>query len=62
MQDMYDNNSEFRDYVDAYCSHRGVSKEEALQHITVKYVAQYYKDKIADRIEEPREAVNCDRR
>ena len=62
MEDMYDNNSDFRDYVDSYCSHRGISKEEALKHITVRCVAQYYKDKTADRIDESREAVNCDRR
>lgn len=50
-RELYHNNSEFHAYVDTYCRSRGKSILEALNHITVKEVAKYYRDKFKDVIE-----------
>lgn len=48
----YEEDKDFRDYVDRYRLSRGVTKDEALEHITVKYAAEYYTDAKRDIIEE----------
>ena len=60
--ELYHNNSEFRAYVDAYCKSRNKDIFEALNHITVKEVAKYYKDKFKDVIEPARQQASCDAR
>lgn len=39
---MYDNDKNFREYVDRYCKCREVTKEIALTHITVAEAAEMY--------------------
>ena len=39
---MYDNDKNFKEYIDRYCKCRQISKEEALSHTTTKEVAEMY--------------------
>lgn len=48
VNEAYQSDPEFRDYVDSYCKSRQISKFEALAHITVAEVAEYYKTKNKD--------------
>ena len=48
----YEEDRDFRDYVDRYRLSRGVTKDEALEHMTVKHAAEYYTDAKRDLIEE----------
>lgn len=59
---LYHNNSEFHAYVDSYCKSRNKGIFEALNHITVKEVAKYYKTKNADIIPAPGQQASCDTR
>ena len=40
--ELYDSNENFRHYVDKCCNQYGVSKEQALNMMMVKVVAEYY--------------------
>lgn len=40
----YRHNQKFREYVDRYSDHRGISVDEALKHELVKQVYLYYTD------------------
>lgn len=42
MEEFYNNNSDFKRYVDKYCKQYGLSVEEALQHEIVKQVYLQY--------------------
>ena len=44
MKEFYNNNADFRDYVNSYCKKHKTSVEEALQHAIVKEYAKYKKD------------------
>ena len=44
MRELYNNNEDFKTYVDKYCQTRKVSLEVALSHITVQEVGKYYKE------------------
>ena len=48
----YEEDRDFRDYVDRYTRCRGITTDEALEHITVKYAAEYYTDAKRDIVEE----------
>lgn len=39
----YENNQEFKEYVDKLCKARKISKEEALQQAIIKEIYDYYK-------------------
>lgn len=47
MKEYYEQNEDFRSYVDSYSRSRCISVEVALEHDLVKSVYQYYKDKEA---------------
>lgn len=40
MRDLYDSDSEFKEYVDRYAEKHGISVEKALTHLIVKIVAK----------------------
>lgn len=44
MKNFYDTNSDFKDYVDKYCTKHQLTVEVALEHKLVKEVAKYYKE------------------
>lgn len=48
VHETYKSDPEFRDYIDSYCKSRQISQFEALAHITVAEVAEYYKTKNKD--------------
>lgn len=48
MKEYYENNLDFRAYVDRYARTYGVSVEEALEHELVKEVYRYYKNMEAE--------------
>ncbi len=50
VNEAYQSDPDFREYVDKYCESRQVSKFEALAHITVAEVAEYYKNKNRDTV------------
>ena len=56
--EQYHNDPRFHAYVDTYCKSRGKGIFEALDHITVKEVAKYYKDKDKDVIEPIRQQAD----
>ena len=45
MKDLYNTNKDFKDYVDRYCKNKPFGVNEALRHIHIKLVGQYYKEK-----------------
>jgi len=42
LENLYNGNENFKDYVDKCCTQYGVSKEQALNMMIVKVVAEYY--------------------
>ena len=50
IHEIYNNNPEFKEYVNRYAKSREIEKYEALTHITVREAAMYYKDKNANKI------------
>ncbi len=44
MQDLYNTNKDFRDYVDRYCRNKPFGVEQALRHIQVRLVGHYYRE------------------
>lgn len=44
MQDLYENNKDFKRYVDRYCRMHGLSVEEALEHKLVQEVGKQYQE------------------
>ncbi len=44
LQNEYTHNRRFREYVDKYCLHHGISVAEALEHEVVRQVYLYYTD------------------
>ena len=47
MKEYYEQNEDFRTYVDAYSRSRCIPVEVALSHELIKQVYKYYKDKEA---------------
>lgn len=45
MKEFYNNNANFKDYVDKFSKHYGMSVEEALSQEIIKQVYLYYKKK-----------------
>lgn len=45
IRDFYNSNIDFRGYVDRFCKTYDLSVDEALQHSTVREVAEYYREK-----------------
>lgn len=44
MKEFYNNNSDFRDFVNNHCKKYKISVDEALKHAIVKEYAKYKKD------------------
>lgn len=42
MNELYNHNADFREYVDRYCKSHNLHVEEALQHAIIKEVAKEY--------------------
>ena len=38
-----------KEYVERYARCRGITKEEALDHVLVKYVAEYYAEELENK-------------
>jgi hypothetical protein len=47
MLSFYEDNKDFRDYVDAYCKKHKISVESALQHYIVRAVADQIKKSLS---------------
>ena len=45
MMEFYNNNADFKMYVDRYCNQYGLTVDEALEHEIVKSVAAQYMEK-----------------
>lgn len=45
MKELYNQNEDFKDYVDAYCKKHEISKDEAFSHKIVVNVGEYYSEK-----------------
>lgn len=45
MMELYNNNADFKRYVDRYCKQYGLTVDEALEHELVKQVAEQYREK-----------------
>lgn len=54
MKDLYNTNKDFKDYVDRYCKNKPFGVNEALRHIHIKLVGQYYKELEKNRDEAKR--------
>lgn len=50
MKEFYNNNADFREYVDKCCKAHKISVDEALQLALVKEVAKYKKDLLEGKI------------
>ena len=48
MQDLYENNNDFKRYVDRYCRTYSLSVEEALEHNLVQEVGKQYMEEQND--------------
>lgn len=48
----YNQNPDFKAYVDAYCTKYGITPEAAVQHAIVRYVEVEYRDMRINRKEE----------
>ena len=46
MTNFYNNNKNFKEYVDKYCKKHGISVETALTHRLIKEVAEQYGKKV----------------
>lgn len=44
LKNEYTHNKRFREYVDKYCKHNGISVAEALKHEIVRQAYLYYTD------------------
>lgn len=55
----YNQNPDFRAYVDAYCTQHGITPEVAVQHAIVRHVEEEYRDMRINR--KGREYGNADR-
>lgn len=44
MQELYENNKDFKRYVDLYCRRYDLSVEDALKHKVVQDVGRYYQE------------------
>lgn len=44
MKEFYENNADFREYVNRHCEKHKISVEEALQHAIIKEVAKHKKE------------------
>lgn len=51
MKEFYNNNADFKAYVDAYCKQYKIDVSEALTHAIVREVYLYYKE---------RQAIKCE--
>lgn len=51
MKEFYDNNKDFKEYVDAYCKKHKIDVSEALTYAIVKETYLYYKE---------RQAIKCE--
>ena len=51
MKEFYNNNADFKAYVDAYCKKYKIDVSEALTHAIVREVYLYYKE---------RQAIKCE--
>lgn len=49
MQELYENNKDFKRYVDLYCRRYDLSVEEALEHKMVQEVGKQYGEPEEDR-------------
>lgn len=50
MYKLYNENEDFKGYVDRYCKTQKIEVAEALTHALVMEVAEYYKDVAAGKI------------
>lgn len=55
MDELYNSNKDFRDYVDRYCKAYRCTKEEAFEHVLVQMVGKQYREK-----EEAQNAIKTD--
>lgn len=45
LRSFYDENKDFKDYVDAYCKKTGIPVEVALEHFIIRSVAHHYMER-----------------
>lgn len=45
MREYYDNNEDFKTYVDKYCQKNRITVDEALSHESVRQVYLYYQER-----------------
>ena len=50
MKELYSNNEDFKDYVDAYCKKHEISKDEAFTHKIVVNVGEDYVEKSKSKV------------
>ena len=50
MKELYNQNEDFKDYVDAYCKKHEISKDEAFSHKIVVNVGEYYSEKSKSKV------------
>ena len=43
MEEFYNTNEDFKEYVDRYCEMRGFTVQEALKHALIRVVYEHYK-------------------
>ena len=48
MREFYNHNEDFKMYVDRYCKQYGLTVDEALEHETVKQVAEQEREKAVE--------------
>lgn len=48
MQELYNTNKDFREYVDRYCRTYRCKVEDALKHLLVQLVGRYYREKMGE--------------
>ena len=48
---LYEQNADFKRYVDRYCTKHRVSVAEALQHYLVRMAGQMYKEQMDNKVE-----------
>lgn len=48
---MYEQNADFKRYVDRYCVKHRISVAEALQHYLVRMAGQMYKEQMDNKVE-----------
>lgn len=49
MKDFYNQNKDFKEYVDRYCRNKDVSVEEVLSYKQTQLVAEYYREMEQDK-------------